>query len=876
MLRRNAATGDARTVAMPGTEPGFAEFDVVLAPLSHPELGEIRIEENLFAIGRTEPPFDAYPPEMVADLSRRHARIFTERGAVYIADLDSKNGTTVNGVNVQQKITRLRDGDEIGFGGALAYRVRLGARVQNTQRLSRLRSMTLTPERNDLGLQPIVVTRFPFLISKADDTFSRYKNDYPHQVNYISRRHAHIFLKSGAPFVEDLGSTNGTFVTGKRLDEHAVPLKDGDLLAFGGHHFVYKVGLQMEETEVDPTVTRLASIAAATPQARSAKGTAAIPAASSVAAAAASMEELHNPDKTTFVAAADSFLDIFCVDRNPQQEDEVNVEEAKQEEGGNPANKKAANRKPRGKRAVFAGELAQAFAGDDRGGMRRAVRWAGLLGAAAAVLALAFYVGGASEREVRDMLADGEYAGAATAAGELLKKEPDNTQFQALGTEAILKANVPAWLAALNVRDFKRAELTLSHMRELGRHHPGMESLVRELESVTKIEQFVMGRGGPEAPIRIYADEQQVKVLLQRWEGDTQLHQPAFATISSHVPEFRDTYALALSHLRKLQSDDAVYLPAMERLKAAIDSELGRDQPQALDAVLKDYAEKYPRIGGLDRVRQDLRQYIDMEAALQRRDLGAVVALAERLRFATPPFQAKFKALVSGERFPPADIRQQYQQTLNAWRAGNTQQAVTGLESISRGAWGDAVAKEIARKKTVAEQYAALQKARGSAGYGEQLLAFYGSLNTAEDTHFIRATEADLSQYKGAAINRAQELLGSAQAKWAQYRRNGAIESAQRLEGSISPRFRTQASLLSESQREARQGMRIYAQLRAAGPVPSATLQEEINAEMEAQRMALQDLRNVLEPRVLRAKLSLLDASEGSSDGERRAPEATQ
>ncbi|HZW13811.1 MAG TPA: FHA domain-containing protein [Noviherbaspirillum sp.] len=873
MLRRSTATDDSRTVAMPGVEPGFAEFDVVLVPLSHQELGDIRIDDNLFAIGRTEPPFDAYPPELVADLSRRHARIFTERGAVYIADLDSKNGTTVNGVNVQQKIIRLRDGDEIGFGTALSYRVRLGTRVQNTQRISRLQSLTLMPEHNDLGLQPIVVTRFPFLISKADETFSRYKNDYPHQVNYISRRHAHIFLKSGAPFVEDLGSTNGTFVAGKRLDEHAVPLKDGDLLAFGGHHFVYKVILQKEEVEVDPTVTKLAPVAVAASQAAGVKGAAATPSASP---AAPSMEELHNPDKTTFVAAADSFLDIFCIDRSPQQEDEVNVEEVEEDDRGRSANRKAANRKPRGKIAVFAAELAQAFAGDDRSSMKRVARWAGLLGAAAVMLVLAFYVGGASEREVRDMLADGEYAEAATAASGLLEKEPDNAQFQALGTEAILKANVPVWLAALNARDFNRAASVLAHMRELSRHHAGMPPLVRELESIGNIEQFVMGRGGPEAPIQVYAHEQQVKEVLQRWENDTQLHQSAFATISSHVPEFRDTYALALSHLRKLQSDDAVYLPAMERLKAAIESELGRDQPQALDAILKEYAEKYPRIGGLDVVRQDLRQYIDMETALQRRDLGAVVGLAEKVRFATPPFQAKFKALASSDRFPPDDIRKQYHQTLNSWRGGNAQQAIAGLESISGGAWGDAVAKEIQRKKTVAEQYAALQKARGSRGYDEKLLSFYGSLNTGEDTHFIRATETDLSQYKGRAINRAQELLGSAQAKWGQYRENGAIEAAQRLEGSISTRFRTQASLLSESQREAQQGMRIYTQLKTASPAQSAKLQEEIDTEMEAQRKALQDLRNVLEPRVLRAKLSLLEVSGGSSDDERRSPETTE
>jgi hypothetical protein len=45
----------------------------------------------------------------------------------------------------------------------------------------------------------------------------------------ISRRHAAITFRGGRYFVEDLGSTNGTFVNGRRVTV-ATPLKDGDLL----------------------------------------------------------------------------------------------------------------------------------------------------------------------------------------------------------------------------------------------------------------------------------------------------------------------------------------------------------------------------------------------------------------------------------------------------------------------------------------------------------------------------------------------------------------------------------------------------------------------------------------------------------------------
>jgi hypothetical protein len=160
-------------IATPRAAPA-GRWTIVLAPVSHPELAPIQIQESLFAIGRTEAPFDAYPPELAGDLSRRHARIFCEHGAVYFAELGSKNGSTVNGVAVKQAITTLHDGDLLGLGKTLVYRVQFeSAGVQAPH--ARLASLTLSPENEGADLTPIVVTEFPFLVSKADDTFARYK-----------------------------------------------------------------------------------------------------------------------------------------------------------------------------------------------------------------------------------------------------------------------------------------------------------------------------------------------------------------------------------------------------------------------------------------------------------------------------------------------------------------------------------------------------------------------------------------------------------------------------------------------------------------------------------------------------------------------------
>ena len=106
-----------------------SDLDIVLKPLSRPELGEIRVD-GVFAVGRAEQPFASYEHDIVVMLSRRHARIFCEGGVVYVADLGSSNGTTVNRAAVGQSPSRLRDGDEVCFGGVLSYRVEITPRAE--------------------------------------------------------------------------------------------------------------------------------------------------------------------------------------------------------------------------------------------------------------------------------------------------------------------------------------------------------------------------------------------------------------------------------------------------------------------------------------------------------------------------------------------------------------------------------------------------------------------------------------------------------------------------------------------------------------------------------------------------------------------------
>ena len=828
--------------------PPSHDFDVVLKPLSRPELGEIRIADGVFIVGRNEPPFAHHGQDVLTMLSRRHARIVRENGAVCLADLGSANGTTINRVAIDQTPQQLRDGDELGFGGVLSYRVQIAPRAMKTRPPGGL-TLTLTPESAHSGLDTIVITRFPFLVSKADPMFSRYQAAQAREVSYLSRRQAHVFQKGGDVCIEDLASTNGTFVDGLRLQEHAVPLQDGVLVAFGGDHFTYRVGIAKEpRTEPAPAGPRTTP----TPTPTHTSTQASQPVARQPAA----------PDKTTFVVAPTSFLNIFCVDEASGDTESPSGATAP---AAAATAATAAKGRPRGRVLLLLSELSTLIASDDPEGSRRGWWKAAALVAVLGGLVLTATLWGADERKLKNAVEQGDYTQASVLADRLLEQRAEDTDLRALATEAALKANVPPWLTQLKSRDYDGAQAALGTLIELGVRNPDLRPLVAELAWLGNLERLLDTRGGPEAPIRMYADEDRIEALLAHWNDNTSEHQRALARVAAHVPQFSGPYSEALTHLRKLQSEAMVYLAAIDRLKAAIATELGRDNPEALVPVLQEAAEKYPRLGGLDSVRGDLVRYIEIRREARGRQSvqsGRLLALQLKARFTTPPFQLSYQALAASGQLPPAYLVRQYEAATQAWKEGQASQALAGLKKMVVGPWAEAAAKALERKQTVVARFATLQQARAASGYLEQLLAFRALLDADEDVYFTRATQADLEQHKGQVMARAQDDMNRARALWQEYRNTGAIEASQRIESTISTPFRTRARLLADASRYAHQGAQIYSQIQAPGDAAGAerwaAIRDEIRAETQAQRSALNDLRNVLEPALLKSKLALL------------------
>src|SRR5512138_2939195 len=77
----------------------------------------------------------------------------------------------------------------------------------------------------------------------------------------VSRKHARLTFQGGKYVLEDLGSTNGTFVNGQRLAGPRV-LKPGEVVSFGE-----QIVLVFEAMNLDPGATMVSPRASAVPAA---------------------------------------------------------------------------------------------------------------------------------------------------------------------------------------------------------------------------------------------------------------------------------------------------------------------------------------------------------------------------------------------------------------------------------------------------------------------------------------------------------------------------------------------------------------------------------------------------------------------------------
>jgi pSer/pThr/pTyr-binding forkhead associated (FHA) protein len=782
-------------------------MDVVLKAVSHPEIGDIRIKDKLCLIGRHEMPFFASGSEDVSQLSRRHARIFQQDDTTYIVDLDSSNGTVLNGGPVRSEPTPLNHGDEICFAGRLIYRVELdeATTFQGDVQGSRSIRIVLEKKHPDRRSDLLLITYFPFLVSKADPSFMRYRDAYSAALEKVSRRHAYIFVKDRNVYIEDLDSTNGTFVSGARLGKQPRALVDGDTVAFGAPDFVFKVHVQYEiSNQMDPTVP----------------GTKVCLSALGAANASGGTISVNSPT---------SFLEIFSASNA------ANLDDA---EAARAAQMPPADRRP----AMWTRYLI------------------GTGTAVVAALVATLWLFESNESRVRSLLAEGRYRESAQAANELLKEDPNNVEVAVMATEALARAVVPTWMTEIERGDAKGVKSVLASARsELASHHDEGQRMLDTLAWIGDINEFRASHQGAVIPLAFFRDEAPIRDILDRWEREQSEFAHLSTVIVRLVPPYEQVYTEALSHARQLRDAQSLYIQAMEDLKRRLQDHLQHATLEEAASDLEAFKSKYPNISGVDELQADLRDHATLAQLAETKDLMGISRVRDGSAFRTPLFKAAFVEFIAN-KLPSVEVLAQYQRALEFWQSGSIAAAMDTLQPLADQAWGEIAQSRIAHYQSVAAAYTELEGARGVGNYSDRLLSFYRDLNPKDDTYFIRAVEPEVAKYKGKALATALELSRSAKLDWDAYIKDSGISAKIRVEKTVSETYKLQARRLSNAYSQIGKAAATYDLLKAEYPKNVSELRSVVVAEVRRQRQWIGDLKLIIAPALLGQKLQLLPA----------------
>jgi len=221
------------------------------------------------SIGRSEDNTVALPSN---GISRKHASIKFLNGNCFIVDLNSNNGTFLNGAKVppnEEKI--LRHGDLISIEN---YNLSFNQidemlsqsfnevtdsdilEVKLLKKVLRAIDKESVPSVEVLngsfvGKKFFIAENLEEIVIGRDETCEFQIEEYA-----ISRRHARLFWNESAVFIQDLNSKNGTFVNNRKISEQE--LHDGDRIALATIVLIFRNPKEVDinELNVRPTTVK--------------------------------------------------------------------------------------------------------------------------------------------------------------------------------------------------------------------------------------------------------------------------------------------------------------------------------------------------------------------------------------------------------------------------------------------------------------------------------------------------------------------------------------------------------------------------------------------------------------------------------------------
>ena len=165
-------------------------------------------------------------------VSRRHARIrVLGNGAAIVEDLDSGNGTFVNGNRIESE-RLLEDGDVVVIGTTV-FELSVPAPESGRTASEEIVAVRRVGTVEHAGAVTTLAEGEELLIGREPEC------DIVIRSHEASRRHARISQSEGRWVLTDLGSMNGTYLNGERLNDESRWLTAGDSFSIGGEGLTF-------------------------------------------------------------------------------------------------------------------------------------------------------------------------------------------------------------------------------------------------------------------------------------------------------------------------------------------------------------------------------------------------------------------------------------------------------------------------------------------------------------------------------------------------------------------------------------------------------------------------------------------------------------
>jgi adenylate cyclase len=208
--------------------PAFAQnirFKLVQVRNDGRPARELELQNVASVVGRTDGEF-TFPNDSA--MQPRHARVLIERGQLFVEPIDSA-AVFFSLIGPY----RLQSGDVIKLGSQiLEFHANAVALEMVASTGSTMKEVSAKLQKPLAELVSTTDQRH-FPLPEAETTFGRTKGTYTFSDTALSRSHAKIYQRGEDFFIEDTGSTNGTFV--KARDKTPVP--DQSILSIAGQLF---------------------------------------------------------------------------------------------------------------------------------------------------------------------------------------------------------------------------------------------------------------------------------------------------------------------------------------------------------------------------------------------------------------------------------------------------------------------------------------------------------------------------------------------------------------------------------------------------------------------------------------------------------------